>query len=217
MRCFAAGLFLALLACPSPRPVAPPPVPLAFSPRPELWVDASSPAPGEGTRGHPYRSLGAALARFVGGPPFTVRLASGLYPGPFELPAGVRLVGFGAVVLHAEGPAVLHAPKGAILEGLMVQGAAVGLVADGAVELLAVKFSGQRDTAVRVEGGALHASSCEFAATVSGIRGVGVGRGAGATLKDCAFLGPFRRAVEAAGAKVSVVGSRFEGPGTGVH
>jgi hypothetical protein len=99
----------------------------------------------------------------------------------------------------------------------MVQGAAIGLVAGGAVELRAVKFSGQSDTAVRVEGGTFTAHDCEFAATIPGTRGLAVGRAARAFLKGCAFLGPFRRALEATSAEVQVEEGRFEGPVVGVH
>jgi hypothetical protein len=207
---------LACVACASPGPLAPAFTPAVEPARHELWVDASALGPGDGSRAQPFRALASALERSTAGPT-TVWLATGLYQGPFELPSGVRLVGAAAVVLHAEGAAVVHASGAATLERLMVQGAAIGLVASGAVEMKAVKFSGQSDTAVRVEAGSLTATDCEFAATISQTRGLVVGAAARATLVGCAFDGPFRRALEATSAAVRVEQGRFDGPTVGVH
>lgn len=211
-------LLLACAACASQGPLAPAPAPAreVEAARREVWVDASAPGPGDGSRAHPFRSLGAALEQATTRPT-TVRLATGLYQGPFELPSGVRLVGGAAVVLHAEGPAVLHAPAAAVLERLMVQGAAIGLVAGGSVELKAVKFSGQSDTAVRVEAGVFTATDSEFAATIPQTRGLAVGAAARATLSGCLFQGPYRRGIEATSAEVRVDRGRFEGAVVGVH
>ena len=213
MRSTLAMALLGLGACVTAARQTPPP---DDQPRLDLWVDGSAEGPGLGTRASPFRALEGALEQGRSGPA-TVHLATGLYAGPFELPPGVRLEGGKAVVLHAEGAAVLHAAGAASLDGLMVQGAGVGLVAGGDVQLTRVKFSGQREMAIRLEAGRLSARDCELAASLSRTRGLVAGAGTRASLVGCTFVGPFARGLEAAEAEVEVRGGRFEGPVVGLH
>ena len=176
-------------------------------------MDAHAAAGGDGRVDRPLRALGDALR-----PGIRVHLASGLYPGPFELPPGVELVGHGAVVLHAEGAGpVVHAQE-ARLEALDVQGGEVGLRAVGAVALARVRFSGQRRAAVRVAGGAtLDAEQLRVHGVVDGADGVVLEAGARASVREARFEGPLRRAVDAADAEVTLSSVHARGPRELLH
>lgn len=181
------------------------------------YVDARAAEGGDGSRARPFRSLAEALAEAGRGERLTVELASGVYEGPFELAGEVRLVGRGAVVLHAEGPFAVSAAGRVSLERLTVQGGTVGLQVFGELSLSGVQLSGQREVSVLVRGGALEARGCEFSATVSETTGLRVEEGARAQVERSAFLGPYRRAVELRSGEVRLSGARFAGPVTGLH
>src|SRR5438105_15570447 len=109
------------LACPlsSWAPVAQANPPPAAEPeaRPVRWVDAYARSDGDGSAEHPFRSLGTAL---LAGRSQDARLQlrAGLYPGPFELPAGASLEGPESAVLYvdgAEGSVVFAAGDAALL------------------------------------------------------------------------------------------------------
>src|SRR5262245_30643699 len=94
------ALTVALAGCASRAVQAesgPPPAPV------ELWVDASALEGGDGTEARPLKTLGAALesARAVGAAHVHVR--TGLYRGPFTLPAGWAIDGPESAVLFVEG------------------------------------------------------------------------------------------------------------------
>lgn len=187
---------------------APEPAPVAI----ERWVDASASEGGDGSRNAPFRALGPALA-----PGAVVHLRSGLYAGPFTLPAGVRLVGHGQVVLYAEGEAtVLTAPGGASLEAVSVQGGFVGLDAGGPTALHQVHFSGHRRVAISA-GDALTLEDAVLDGTVSETVGVQLRPGARGRLRKVRFTGGFRRAVDAAGATLDVDDLQSEGPAQALH
>ena len=206
----------ALAACRIPAPVpAPVPVPAPASaarparPAPvEFWVDAYAVEGGDGTEARPYRSLDRALARggAAGGARFHVR--TGLYRGPFTLPPGAAIDGPEAAVLFAEGGegAVVTAAD-ASLTGVSLQGGATGLAVLGPVRAVGVHFSGQRTSAVQVRGGRLELVRADVQATISEVVGVRVERGR-ALVADCAFSGPFRRAILGEGAEVEVAVER---------
>lgn len=198
----------------APAAVASPPRAVAPA-RLEVWVDASAPEGGDGTEARPYRALGAALARGGG----KVRVRTGLYQGPFELPAGMAIDGPESAVLFAEGGEAAVVTAGdASLSGVTLQGGAVGLVSKGRVRAEGVHFSGQRRAAIEVRGGELELSRGDVRATVSDVLGVSAVQGR-VTILDSAFSGPFRRALraEGAGVEVTVERARFVEAVTAVH
>ncbi|XXF79505.1 hypothetical protein P2318_07050 [Myxococcaceae bacterium GXIMD 01537] len=213
-------LFIAALAaCRAPVSVGPPGVePPGPAPRAEVWVDGSARVGGDGSRARPHRGLVEALA---GAPrPATVRVAPGLYAGPFVLPPGVRVEGVGATtVLYVEGlGTVARAEGGAELVGLVLQGGAWGLEGAGPLRLEGVSFSGQREGAVRLTEGRLVARASRFEAGVSESVGLRLEGRVAAEVRDSAFAGPYRDAVRAeGGAEVLLEDVRFQGPVTAVR
>src|SRR5688572_12720748 len=136
-----------MAGCPPPPVWVPPPPPIVAATRPMLWVDGGLLDDGDGTKARPFKRLPKALeaAAALGA---ELRVESGLYEGPFIVPAGVRIVGIGLVVLHADGPAALLAADRVELESLTIQGGLMGLVVQGDVTLRNVSFSGQRQVAL---------------------------------------------------------------------
>ncbi len=133
------------------------------APLPDLWVDAMALPGGDATAQHPAKDLNEVL-----GPNRKVHLRSGLYRGPFTLPAKVELIGEGEAVLYAEGAgaAVVTMPEGGALRRLSVQGGEIGVVGAKAVSLEQVHFSGHRRAALSMSSGVLEANSVEVEATV---------------------------------------------------
>lgn len=182
-------------------------------------MDSAVPRGGDGSPERPYRDLEEALSR-AGEGEWLIHLASGLYPGPFQLPPGVSLRGAAAVVLYAEDPSqvVVRAGGKAELARLFIQGGRVGLVSTGSeVRLAEVKLSGFRTAGVRVEAGQLLARECQISGTVSGTVGVQVAQGARAVLEECSFEGGLGRAVEVRGGRLELRRSRILGPAVGLH
>lgn len=202
------ALTLATTACVR----APEPRPGPEVHRVEVWVDGFSRPGGDGSRDRPFKTLPQPLP-----PGALVRLRSGVYAGPFTLAAGARLEGQGEVVLTgADGaPAVVTAAD-AELDGLSIQGGAVGLEAGANVKATRVRFSGQRQRAVRVRG-ALWLSDAELVASVEGIDGLWVERGATLELTGARFSGGFRRAVQSEGGTLRLTSVRAQGVKTLVH
>ena len=157
--------------------------------RPEVWVDAFSAAGGDGSSAHPLKAIPSPLPDGV-----TVHLRSGLYSGPFVLGPGTRLEGTGEVVLTGEAGQTVVSATSATLEGLSVQGGAIGLEAGAGVVLTRVHFSGQRAQAAVVHG-TLKLSDAVFEASVEGIDGVLVEPGAALEASTVKFSGGFKRAV----------------------
>src|SRR5690606_38306280 len=89
-------------------PVRPPPTPGGG---PWVLIDAQALPGGDGSEQAPFSSVAEALAAAPGK---LLRLRTGMYRGPFELPAGTRLEGQGQVVLHAEGLAPVIRTGGAL-------------------------------------------------------------------------------------------------------
>ncbi|PTL79066.1 hypothetical protein [Vitiosangium sp. GDMCC 1.1324] len=217
---FRSLLMIACLTFPACRAVAaviPPPESPA---RAEVWVDGARNEAGDGTRARPFTSLAEALARAVkGGAPLRVHLAPGRYAGPIVLPAGLELVGAGeGSVLRGEGAGpVVRAPEGAFLRGLDIQGGGWGLEGSGPVLLEAVRFRGQGTGAVRVEAGHLTVVGGVFEAGGAGSVGVMLGAGSRAEVREGAFVGAFRRGVEARDSEVELESARFQGPLTALY
>ncbi|HEX8704719.1 MAG TPA: DUF1565 domain-containing protein [Myxococcaceae bacterium] len=170
----------------------------------EVWVDGARRETGDGSRERPFRTLGEALAPR---PVPTVHIAPGLYPGPFTLSAGVRLVGVGpSTVLFVEGQEpVVRAEAGGMLERLVIQGGGWGVEAASGLRLEAVSFSGQREGAVRVTAGKVVAQAVRFEASVSETVGLALEGLATAEVKESTFTGPFRRGVKVKGAAEAVL------------
>ena len=178
----------------------------------ERWVDASTPEGGDGSSPRPFKRLGDALA-----PGALVHLRSGLYAGPWVLPAGVRLIGHGEVVLFGEGETtVVTAPAGASLEALSVQGGFVGMRAIGPVTLKRVHFSGHRRVAIEAQG-ALTLEDSLLDGSIPDTRGVELKKGSTAKLKKVRFVGAFGRAVDADGAQLDAEDLQSEGPAQALH
>lgn len=192
---------------------APEPPPNARAEVRVLFVDRSAREGGDGTRERPYRSVVDALAQPG---PLELRVATGLYEGALQLRQGVRVVGTGTVVLHADAERVVDANGGA-LEGVLIQGGQVGLTAHGDVELLRVGFSGQRKIAIELRSGSLRATALTLEASVSETIGLEIGDGTKATLVGLTSRGPFRRAVELNGGDTSVASGDFVDAVTAVH
>jgi hypothetical protein len=186
--------------------------PLVAAPGIERWVDASAPEGGDGTPQRPFKGLAQALA-----PDAIIHLRSGLYAGPWMLPAGSHLIGHGEVVLYAEGEAtVVTAPASASLESLSVQGGFVGMRAIGPVTLRRTHFSGHRRVAIEAEA-SLTVEDSVFYGSVSETRGIQLKKGAQAKLKKLRFVGAFRRAIDAEGARLEADDIHSEGPAQALH
>lgn len=173
--------------------------------RPAVWVDAFSAAGGDGSSERPLKTLPAVLRAGE-----TVKVRSGLYPGPFVLEPGARLEGVGEVVLTGEGDETVVTAQQAALAGVAIQGGGVGLEAGTGVVVERTRFSGQRKQAVVVHGG-LTLSAAKLVASVEGIDGVVVEPGAQLAVSQSSFEGGFRRAVTADGATVTLEDVRGDG------
>ena len=161
----------------------------------EVFVDASAPGGGDGSRARPFRALADAPGHG------RLRLAAGLYPGGLLLEE-VELVGGPAVVLSASASGPCVRTRGTVrVEGVQIQGGAAGLVVEGGRTTLAsVAFSGQRRAALEVAGGAeLLVAASTVQASVSGLPGVRILPGGKAELRQVRFQGPFQRAIDATG------------------
>lgn len=179
--------------------------------RVEVWVDAFSPPGGDGTSTRPLKVVPQLVSAG-----WVVHLRSGLYPGPVVLGDGARLEGLGEVVLTGEAGQTVVTAANATLEGLSVQGGAIGLEAGPGVVVRRAHFSGQRKQAVVVHG-SLTMSQTRLEASVEGIEGVAVDRGASLELDDVKFTGGFRRAVQTEGGTLRLRTVSGEGPKTLVH
>jgi hypothetical protein len=187
----AAVFALALTACVrAPDPVRP-----AEVHRLEVWVDAFSPPDGDGTKERPFKILRNIPAGAL------VHLRSGLYAGPFVLERGVTLSGVGEVVLTGEAGQAVVTATDATLEGLRIQGGAVGLVVDGHVVATRLGFSGQRERAAKVRS-TLTLSEARFEGTIQGIDAVEVARGATLALSKATFTGGFARGIVSEGGRL---------------
>lgn len=203
----AAALFVLGLGCVS----APGPVTREEISRPGLWVDAFSPPGGDGSSARPFKTVPQPVPAGV-----TLHLRTGLYAGPFVLEEGTTLEGVGEVVLTGEAGQTVVTATGATLSGLSVQGGAIGLEAGPRVVVKNAHFSGQRRQAALVHGGLTLAQS-QLEASVEGIDGVSVDRGATLELSRVKFTGGFRRAVLTEGGTLTLRNVSGEGPKTLVH
>lgn len=206
MRRLAGVIFVGLFGCVHPSPVAP-------APLPEIWVDASAVDEGDGSVERPFKSLAAALR-----PGVVLRLRTGMYRGPVELPGDAVLKGEGSVVLFVEaGPVVVKAGR-ATLENLAIQGGSVGLEVRERVRATRVQLSGQREVAVRVrEHASLELIDASLDGNVADIAGVVAGEGAAVTAQNLFVSGAFRRAFETQKASLRLTDAKFMGPTEAVH
>ena len=201
---------------------------------PVLFVDGSALDRGEGSETQPFRRLEDALeavataaenrGSWTTGPSFEIRVAPGLYRGPFAIPRGTTVTGVTTSVLYAEGkePALeLH--SGSALVGLSVQGGSVGIQCTGDCRLVRVSLSGQRVAAVEVREGTARIFGAIFIASISAVVGVRVLSPANLLVQRAHFQGPFLRAVEARGTEARPVGIlklddlRIDAAITGLH
>ncbi len=189
----------------------PPPGPEERVSRPEVWVDAYSAAGGDGSSARPFKSIPELISAGT-----SLHLRSGLYAGPFVLAEGVTLEGHGEVVLTGEAGQTVVTATGTTLQHVSLQGGAIGLEAGPGVVLKDVRFSGQRKLAAQVHG-RLEAQGSLFTASVEGIDGISVDRGATLELKEAKFEGGFRRAVMSEGGSLSLTQVTAAGPKTLVH
>jgi hypothetical protein len=130
----------------------------------DRYVDPAATAGGDGSRAHPLRTIAEAL-----GPGVRVHLASGQYPGPIALPDGAALIGTGHSTIDTNGGSIRVEGEGT-LERVIVEGGAAGLDGERArVTLRNVRFTGQRDAAIKLEGGTLQLSDTELAGPARGL------------------------------------------------
>ncbi|MFZ5438452.1 MAG: hypothetical protein ACOZQL_00520 [Myxococcota bacterium] len=200
-------MLLAALAVGCVRPTPPEVAP--HVPRPELWVDAFSPAGGDGTAARPLRTLPQELPKGT-----TVHVRSGVYPGPFRCD-GATVIGHGEVVLTGDTSETTVVARGCGLEALSVQGGQRGVLAEAGTSLTRVRFSGQRRLAAELVGPATLAD-VTLVASVEGIDGLLV-RGRGLAAAGLTFEGGFRRALALQQAEGVVRRVRAEGARTAVH
>jgi hypothetical protein len=112
----------------------------------EQWVDGSVLVGGDGSREHPFKEVPPLVA------PLRLKLASGLYRGPFVVGPGVELEGQGEVVLYVErGDGAVVQLRGGTLRHLSVQGGVRGVEVGGTALLEQVHVSGYREVGVWVE------------------------------------------------------------------
>ncbi|MBM4379299.1 MAG: hypothetical protein FJ086_08360 [Deltaproteobacteria bacterium] len=181
-----------------------------------LRVDAAALPGGDGAPGRPFRTLLEAVEA-AGEGEAELQVASGDYPGAVQLRPGLRVVGRGAVLVHAEDGCVMSA-SGGRLENVMVQGGEVGLCAAGEVHLRGVTLSGQRRMALRVSpGGALEAEGLRVEAVIPDTTGLELQQGARARLSGARFDGPFEKAVSSHNADLVVADAAFHDARTAVH
>lgn len=165
-------------------PPKPEPVPV------DVWVDAFAAEGGDGSSDKPLRQPPNVLA-----PKTRLHVRSGLYAGPFQFSDGARVEGVGEVVFTGTPGQTTVTAHDAELVNLSVQGGDTGLVAGPEVVLRAVRFSGQRQRAVTVNG-ALTANDVTLVSSVEGIVGVLVSPGAKLVADDLKLEGGFRKGVE---------------------
>jgi hypothetical protein len=193
------------------------PAPAGEPVRPELWVDPGALEAGDGTRQAPFKTLPEALERAQG--PAVIRLATGMFRGPFAPPDGTSIVGSGATVIFAGQDGAVFSPAGSLeLSELVVQGGEVGIATSHELTLTHVELSSQRRTGVFQSSGTLRATGSRFSGSVAGAVGARAGEGARLELTGCSFTGDWRRGLQLdAGASAQVLDGRFEGPATAVH
>jgi len=209
-RCLPALLALSSSCVGVPLPAAAPPL------QEEVWVDASTVEPGDGSLAHPWKELPDALKSRPG--PLRVHLRAGLYRGPFTLDPGVALVGHGLAVLYAEGPEpVVSAPGPVSLEHLTLQGGAGAQFGQGA-HLLQVEISGAKPVSLRVSGGTSDFEGVTLSASFSETVGLQLEGGAFVRCAHCSVQGPFRRGATVDGeARLQLEDSQMNGPVTGLQ
>jgi hypothetical protein len=177
-----------------------------------LIVDARSLAPSpDGSREKPFRTVGAALAAARDGDALEIR--AGLYPEPLRILRPVVLRGPRTAVLVGEDPAraVVEVAAPAALQGLTIQGGAVGVEARAPVRLEELAFSAQRRSPVRSVGARVEVSGGRFSALFdrSDLFGIDA-EGGELHVRGARFEGPFRFAIRARGARLWVEGARIE-------
>lgn len=200
------ALVVGLWLCACVREV---PTPIVAADRPQRWVDTSARPGGDGSRERPFKQVPAELPDRV-----ELHLVSGVYEGPFVLPAGARLEGHGEVVLHAPAPTVVVAGEDVTLVHVSVQGGNVGLRAGGDVHLDRVHVSGHRQTGVEVLPGAhVDAQRLEVVGTIAESVGVQANQ-ATVELSGGVFSGDLKRALEVKGGSVAARDTKSEGGNT---
>jgi hypothetical protein len=176
-----------------------------------IYVDGAAASPGDGTRGAPHSSIGAALPSAGAGA--VIAIARGTYDEIARVPAGVTL--WGACIeetvlaststLGAEG--TIDAQRGGgIVRNLRVSGDRVGSRVAGAGELALVDVLVDSATDVGVlvtDGGTLDADAIVVRATRARSRGFGNG-----VVVEDAGLATLRRAVVADSSRAGVLATR---------
>lgn len=179
---------------------------------PELWVDGSAPAGGDGTVQRPFKALASLPAG-----PWRVHLRTGLYPGPLRLGPASVVEGEGQAVVFLEGPGTVVELDGATLAGVWVQGGDKGLVTRGDAHARKVGFSSAREIALEVAAGALTGEQLTLEKPGAAAVGVRLLPGTRAALRGVQLEGPWRRGLDAQEASLAVVGLSSRGALEAVH
>lgn len=200
-------LVIALFACAQPVTTRGPPLIAPEGPPPleDRYVDGSAHEPGDGSREHPWSSLGDALNH----PPSHLHLAPGIYSGVFGVAPGFWVEGTSPVVLTSDQDVAVSMRERSRLSNVTVQGGQTGISAANGVTLERVSLSGQRRGAIYVDARDVTIDHCELHATVSETIGIEARPFARLTVRNGRFEGPFKRAIESRSETLDVSQSTF--------
>jgi hypothetical protein len=177
------------------------------------YVSASA-RDGDGTKAHPYATLGAALHSGAR----TIRVAAGRYPERVLLAPGQTLWGEEGSVLEggAEGPALI-ASGGSVKRLAIHSRAGPGVRIRGEVRFDSVEVSAAGAVGVAVEAGALTWRRGRLRGGASAGTGLSLSPGTGAQLDGVTVEGPFRIGVAAEHARLQLTDVTLQGCALGVR
>jgi Right handed beta helix region/Protein of unknown function (DUF1565) len=176
-----------------------------------MFVDAAAPRAGaDGTREHPFSSIGEALN--VAPPGALVRVAEGTYEETVEIRANVTINGAGAAKTRIVGTRAMHGALVRIsaerveLSDLAVENGDVGVaIRGGSVRLASVALRDHAHAALVARDADVAIARGELARIAGGVQGYGIEIDGGTLdLRSTTFNAAGRRAIEVRRAKASV-------------
>lgn len=184
-----------------------------------LLVEPQAAPGGDGSESSPFSSLQAALV--AARPGDVVLLGEGIHVGPALLDRPLTLRGRGHAVVVAQGAdaAALHVSADVRIESLAVQGGRTGIeVATGGVaRLVAVQLQGQPEVALDCGSATCALERVVLRASFSSAAGLRAQPGGVVAVQECSFTGPFRRAVDIEGARLTGSDLVVDGAGGGLQ
>lgn len=193
---------------------------LAVSARAGAWVSASARS-GDGSRAHPFRTVGEALASGAR----TVFVAPGRYAERVALRPGVALIGSPGAVLCAPmgeaaasgGEAVVTAEGGRLRNLVIDSGGALALRVRGPVQLEHVRISARGGGGLSVESGSIEWKGGAVTCASGAHTAISLAPGTTAELERVAIEGPFMRGLVAEHARLSLTDVRIRGSALGIR